>query len=152
MSARRGKAYSQDLRDWVISAARPAPNRVVAKRLASARRAFLDGTLAPTAMARRKAGSPSGMRAFGKDSHGRWKAMTFTADLAIDGVRAAFVIDRAMTAEIVGIMSSTPSPRSCGPETSSCKIPPRTKCQAFPGKKHGACLSISRYITVHMSK
>ena len=41
-----------------------------------------------------------GQRALGAAPHGHWKTTTFVAGLAADGVRAPFVIDRAMNADI----------------------------------------------------
>lgn len=51
-------------------------------------------------MTRRLARSRRGQRALGAAPHGHWKTTTFVAGLAADGVRAPFVIDRAMNADI----------------------------------------------------
>lgn len=51
-------------------------------------------------MTRRLARSPRGKRAVGSAPHGHWKTTTFVAALAADGVRAPFVIDQAMNADV----------------------------------------------------
>lgn len=61
---------------------------------------FIDETWASTAMTRQMARSPKGQRALGAAPHGHWKTTTFVAGLAAEGVRAPFVIDRPMNADI----------------------------------------------------
>ncbi len=62
---------------------------------------FIDETGTATNMARLRGRSRRGVRLIGRVPHGHWKTTTFVAGLRVDAVTAPFVIDRAMSGEIL---------------------------------------------------
>jgi transposase len=57
---------------------------------------FIDETGVATNMVRRYGRCPRGERLIAKVPHGHWKTLTLIAALRIDGIKAPYVVDRAM--------------------------------------------------------